>query len=50
MDYFRRFNFLFAMPNFDVDNLEGVRLNQIIEEIQGSGFEVVKARKELGLA
>ncbi|MBV8391893.1 MAG: amino acid decarboxylase, partial [Alphaproteobacteria bacterium] len=45
MDYFRRFNFLFAMPNFDVDNLEGVRLNQIIEEIGRSGFEVVKARK-----
>ena len=45
MDYFRRFTFLFAMPNFEADNLEGARLNQIVEEIHRSGFEVVKARK-----
>jgi ornithine decarboxylase/arginine decarboxylase len=45
MDYFKRFNFLFAAPMFDADDLEGVRFNQIIEEIQGSGFEVVRARK-----
>ncbi|WP_398466746.1 Orn/Lys/Arg decarboxylase N-terminal domain-containing protein [Tardiphaga sp.] len=45
MDYFKRFNFLFAMPTFDADDLEGVRLNQIVEEIEKSGFEVVKARK-----
>src|SRR3954465_13947251 len=45
MDYFKRFNFLFAAPVFDADDLEGVRFNQIIEEIQRSGFEVVRARK-----
>lgn len=45
MDYFKRFNFLFAAPMFDADDLEGVRFNQIIEEIQRSGFEVVRARK-----
>src|SRR6195952_5256677 len=45
MDYFRRFTFLFAMPTFDADDLEGVRLNQIVDEIERSGFEVVKARK-----
>ncbi len=45
MDYFKRFNFLFAAPAFDTDDLEGIRFNQIIEEIQRSGFEVVRARK-----
>ncbi|SDJ14443.1 MULTISPECIES: Orn/Lys/Arg decarboxylase N-terminal domain-containing protein [Bradyrhizobium] len=45
MDYFRRFTFLFAMPTFDADDLEGIRLNQIVDEIERSGFEVVKARK-----
>ncbi len=45
MDYFRRFTFLFAMPAFEADNLEGVRFNQIVDEIQRSGFEVVRARK-----
>jgi len=45
MDYFKRFNFLFAMPTFDADDLEGIRLNQIVDEIERSGFEVVKARK-----
>src|SRR6185503_8938652 len=45
MDYFKRFNFLFAAPVFDADDLEGIRFNQIIEEIERSGFEVVRARK-----
>lgn len=45
MDYFRRFTFLFAAPVFEADDLSGVRFNQIIEEIQRSGFEVVRARK-----
>ena len=45
MDYFRRFNFLFAAPVFDADDLEGIRFNQIIAEIERSGFEVVRARK-----
>src|SRR6201995_1515896 len=45
MDYFKRFNFLFAAPVFDADDLEGIRFNQIITEIERSGFEVVRARK-----
>jgi len=45
MDYFRRFNFLFAAPAFDADDLEGVRFNAIIAEIERSGFEVIKARR-----
>jgi ornithine decarboxylase/arginine decarboxylase len=45
MDYFKRFNFLFAAPVFEADDLEGIRFNQIITEIQTSGFEVVRARK-----
>lgn len=44
MDYFRRFTFLFATPAFDADDLEGARLNQIVTEIERSGFEVVRAR------
>src|SRR6201992_2029420 len=45
MDYFRRFTFLFSMPSFEVDALEGIRFNQNVTEIERSGFEVVKARK-----
>jgi len=45
MDYFRRFTFLFAAPVFDTDDLEGLRFNQIITEIERSGFEVVRARR-----
>jgi ornithine decarboxylase/arginine decarboxylase len=45
MDYFRRFTFLFAAPNFEADDLEGVRYSQIVSEIERSGFEVVKARR-----
>lgn len=44
MDYFRRFTFLFATPAFDAEDLEGARYNQIVAEIQRSGFEVVHAR------
>src|SRR6201996_8191286 len=46
MDYFKRFNFLFAAPVFDTDDLEGIRFNQIIAEIERSGFEVVRARRQ----
>jgi hypothetical protein len=34
MDYFRRFTFLFAAPVFDTDDLEGLRFNQIITEME----------------
>jgi ornithine decarboxylase len=45
MDFFRRFTFLFSAPSFEADDLEGLRFNQIVAEIERSGFEVVKARK-----
>jgi ornithine decarboxylase len=45
MDYFRRFTFLFSTPAFDADDLEGIRFNQIVDEIERSGFEVIKARR-----
>ncbi|AVT80918.1 Orn/Lys/Arg decarboxylase N-terminal domain-containing protein [Rhodopseudomonas palustris] len=45
MDYFRRFTFLFSAPTFEADDLEGIRFNQIVAEIERSGFEIVKARK-----
>ena len=34
MDYFRRFTFLFAAPVFEADDLEGLRFNQIVAEIE----------------
>ncbi|MBV8166108.1 MAG: amino acid decarboxylase, partial [Alphaproteobacteria bacterium] len=45
MDYFRRFTFLVCAPQFDPDELEGSRLQQIIAEVQKLGFEVVRARR-----
>lgn len=45
MDYFKRFNFLFATPAFDEEDLEGQRFHQIVDQIEKSGFEVVKAPK-----
>lgn len=45
MDYFKRFNFLFATPAFDEQDLEGQRFHQIVEQIERSGFEVVRAPK-----
>ena len=45
MDYFRRFTFLFATPAFDANDLEGVRFNQIVGEIERSGFEVIRAHR-----
>ena len=45
MDFFQRFTFLFSTPAFDVEDLEGLRINQIITAIERMGFEVVKARR-----
>ena len=46
MDYFRRFTFLLCAPAFDPDELEGLRLHQIVGAVEKSGFEVVKARRD----
>lgn len=45
MDYFRRFTFLFSVPNFEADDLEAMRIQQIVTAIERAGFEVVKARR-----
>ena len=45
MNFFQRFTFLFSAPAFDADDLEGMRLNQIITAIERMGFQVVKARR-----
>ena len=45
MNFFQRFTFLFSAPMFDADDLEGLRVNQIITAIERMGFQVVKARR-----
>ena len=45
MNYFQRFTFLFSAPNFDADDLEGLRVSQIIAAIERMGFQVVRARR-----
>ncbi|MEW6643712.1 MAG: Orn/Lys/Arg decarboxylase N-terminal domain-containing protein [Pseudomonadota bacterium] len=45
MNFFQRFTFLFSAPVFDADDLEGLRLQQIMAAIEQMGFQVVKARR-----
>lgn len=45
MDFSRRFTFLFSAPNFEADDLEGLRVSQIIAAIESMGFQVVRARR-----
>ena len=45
MNFFQRFTFLFSAPMFDADDLEGLRVNQIIAAIERMGFQVIKARR-----
>ncbi len=45
MDFFRHFTFLICAPAFDVNDLEGLRLQQIASEVERAGFQVVKARR-----
>src|SRR5271157_3538776 len=45
MNFSQRFTFLFSAPMFDADDLEGLRVNQIIAAIERMGFQVVKARR-----
>ncbi|QGM97750.1 Orn/Lys/Arg decarboxylase N-terminal domain-containing protein [Methylocystis parvus] len=45
MDFFQRFTFLFSSPNFEADDLEGLRVGQIIAAIERMGFQVVRARR-----
>ena len=45
MEFFRRLTFLVCAPAFDNDDLEGVRVHQIISQVEQLGFEVVRARR-----
>ena len=45
MNYFQRFTFLFSVPTFEAEDLEALRIQQIVDAIQKSGFEVIKARR-----
>lgn len=45
MDFSQRFTFLFSSPIFDADDLEGLRVEQIIGAIEKMGFQVVRARR-----
>jgi ornithine decarboxylase len=43
MNFVQRFTFLFSAPTFDSEDLEGLRVQQIIAAIQRLGFQVVRA-------
>ena len=45
MNFFQRFTFLLAASNYDSEDLEGLRLRQIVTAIERMGFEVVRARR-----
>src|ERR1700744_3651259 len=43
MNFSQRLTFLFSAPMFDADDLEGLRVSQIIAAIERMGFQVIKA-------
>ena len=45
MNFSQRFAFLFSAPSFDAEDLEGLRLQQIIAAIERLGFQVIRARR-----
>jgi ornithine decarboxylase len=45
MDFYRRFTLLVCAPFFDEQDLEGLRLKQIIAAVERLGIEVVRARR-----
>src|SRR5450631_2425420 len=45
MNFSQRLTFLFSAPMFDADDLEGLRVSQIIAAIDKMGFQVVRARR-----
>src|ERR1700688_3052443 len=45
MIFSQRLTFLFSAPMFDADDLEGLRVSQIIAAIERMGFQVIKARR-----
>ncbi len=45
MNFSQRFAFLFSAPSFDAEDLEGLRIQQIVAAIERLGFQVVRARR-----
>src|ERR1700723_377860 len=45
MNFSQRLTFLFSAPMFDADDLEGLRVGQIVAAIERMGFQVIKARR-----
>ena len=45
MNFSQRFTFLFSAPGFEADDLEGLRIQQIVVAIERLGFQVVRARR-----
>lgn len=43
MNFVQRFTFLFSAPTFDAEDLEGMRVAEIIAAIQRLGFQVIRA-------
>jgi arginine/lysine/ornithine decarboxylase len=43
MNFFQRFTFLFSAPTFEAEDLEGMRVQEIIAAIQRMGFQVIRA-------
>jgi len=45
MNFSQRFTFLFSAPTFESEDLEGLRVAEIIAAIQRHGFQVINARR-----
>src|ERR1700743_1893094 len=45
MNFVQRFTFLFSAPTFEAEDLEGLRVAEIISAIQRMGFQVIRARR-----
>jgi ornithine decarboxylase len=45
MNFVQRFTFLFSAPTFEAEDLEGLRVAEIITAIQRMGFQVIRARR-----
>jgi ornithine decarboxylase/arginine decarboxylase len=43
MNFVQRFTFLFSAPTFEAEDLEGMRVAEIIVAIQRMGFQVIRA-------
>ncbi|MDO9710095.1 Orn/Lys/Arg decarboxylase N-terminal domain-containing protein [Paracraurococcus lichenis] len=46
MECARRFKLLVCAPNFDETDLEGARLREILQRVEGAGYAVTRARRD----